>query len=166
MPDNDAAAGMGLPGSGYGDVLWEPSPEVVKRARITGYRRWLAERGVSVGGTAAAGGSPAAGTSPAAAAARDYRQLWQWSVGEPAAFWGSLWDYFGVLGERGDGPVLAGGPMPDASWFPGATLNYARNALRTALTDPARTAVIAAGEDGQPAMLTYGELAAEVARVR
>jgi acetoacetyl-CoA synthetase len=177
MPDNDAAAAPGLPGSGYGDVLWEPSPEVVKRARITDYRRWLGAQGVSVGAAAAPGvsaGGPAAtavggpataGDSPAAAA-RDYGQLWRWSVEEPAAFWGSLWDYFGVLGERGHGPVLAGGPMPDASWFPGATLNYARNALRTALTDPARIAVIAAGEEGHPATLTYGELAAEVARVR
>src|SRR4249920_2240211 len=138
MPDNDAAAGPGLPGSGYGDVLWEPSPEVVKRARITDYRRWLATRGVGVGAAAAPGvsaggpaatavGGPAAAGDGPAAAARDYGQLWRWSVEEPTAFWGSLWDYFGVLGERGHGPVLAGGQMPDASWFPGATLNYARN---------------------------------------
>ena len=148
MPDNEALAGTGLPGNGYGDVLWVPSPEVVERARVTDYRRWLAARGVGVG-------------EPA-----DYHRLWQWSVDEPATFWGSLWDYFGVLGERGGGPVLAGGPMPEASWFPGATLNYARNALRTALTDPTRIAVIARGEEGQQATLTYAELAAEVARVR
>ena len=55
MPDNEALAGTGLPGSGYGDVLWEPSPEVVERARVTDYRRWLAARGVSVGGGAARG---------------------------------------------------------------------------------------------------------------
>src|SRR5437667_6343568 len=151
MRDNEALAGTGRPGSGYGDVLWEPSPELVERARVTDYRRWLAERGV--------------GTGDQAAAAREYHRLWQWSVDEPAAFWGSLWDYFGVLGERGDGPVLAGGPMPGASWFPGATLNYARNALRTALTDPARIAVVARDEEGG-ATLTYAELAAEVARVR
>jgi len=158
MPDNEALAGPGLPGSGYGDVLWEPSPEVVKRARITDYRRWLAARGVSLGEPAAPGAS-------VDALARDYGRLWQWSVDEPAAFWGSLWDYFGVLGERGDGPVLAGGPMPEANWFPGATLNYARNALRTAQTDPTRIAVIARSEQGG-ATLTYAELAAEVARVR
>jgi acetoacetyl-CoA synthetase len=158
MPDNEALAGTGLLGSGYGDVLWEPPAEVVKRARVTDYRRWLAARGVSLGESATVGGS-------VDALARDYHRLWQWSVDEPAAFWGSLWDYFGVLGERGDGPVLAGGPMPEAKWFPGATLNYARNALRTALTDPARIAVVARDEGGG-ATLTYAELAAEVARVR
>src|SRR5689334_7712937 len=70
MPDNEAneaMAGAGPLGSGYGDVLWEPSAEVVKRARITDYRRWLAERGVSIGGPAGQGGSagepPAPGTS-------------------------------------------------------------------------------------------------------
>src|SRR5262249_41024774 len=70
------------------------------------------------------------------------------------------------LGERGDGPVLTGGQMPDVTWFPGATLNYARNALRAAVADPARIAVIGRGEEGQPVTLTYAELAAEVARVR
>ena len=158
MPDNDAAAGAGLLGSGYGDVLWEPSAEVIERARITDYRRWLAARGGSAGGPAERGA--------AGAAARDYGRLWQWSVDEPAAFWGSLWDYFGVLGQRGDGPVLAGGQMPDVTWFPGATLNYARNALRVEHTDPTRIAVIGRGEEGQQVTLTYAELAAEVARVR
>ena len=34
MPmDDDAGVAAGLPGRGYGGVLWEPSPEVVKRAR-------------------------------------------------------------------------------------------------------------------------------------
>jgi hypothetical protein len=107
-----------------------------------------------------------AGETLAAAAARDYHDLWRWSVEQPAAFWGSLWDYFAVLGERGEGPVLTGGPMPGVTWFAGATLNYARNALRTALTDPTRIAVIGRDEEGEPATLTYAELAAEVARVR
>jgi acetoacetyl-CoA synthetase len=161
MPmDDEAGAGTGLPGGDYGAVLWEPSPEGIRRARVTDYRRWLAARGIAPGT-----GEPAGGGSPAAAA-RDYHELWQWSVDQPSAFWDSVWDYFGVLGERGEGPVLAGGPMPDVTWFPGASLNYARNALRAALTDPTRIAVIARDEEGQLATLTYAELAAEVARVR
>src|SRR5581483_9599501 len=80
--------------------------------------------------------------------------------------WDSVWDHFGVLGERGDGPVLAGGQMPGVAWLPGGTLHYAQNALRTAQTDPGRTAVIARDESGHQTTLSYGELAAEVARVR
>jgi acetoacetyl-CoA synthetase len=120
MPRNDEVAR--LLGSDYGEVLWEPGPEVIDQARITQYLRWLAEHhGV---------------------AAADYQDLWEWSVGEPGAFWDSLWEYFGVLGQRGDGPALSG-QLPEATWFPGATLNYARNALRTARTDPGRVAIIA-----------------------
>jgi acetoacetyl-CoA synthetase len=158
MPmDDEVRLAAGLPGRDYGQVLWAPSPEVIERARITGYRRWLAGR--------EPGDGPAAGRPPAGPAS-DYQALWRWSVDSPGAFWGSVWDYFEVLGERGDGPVLAGGPMPDVTWFGGATLNYARNALRAALTDPDRVAVIGAGEDRGTVTLTYGELAAEVARVR
>jgi acetoacetyl-CoA synthetase len=140
------AATEALLGRGYGATLWEPSPDVVERARITHYRRWLAaERGLDLA---------------------SYDELWQWSVTETAAFWESVWDYFGVLGQRGDGPAVTGGTMPGAAWFPGATLNYARNALRAAAEDPGRTAVIARGEDGGQRTLSYRELAAEVARVR
>src|SRR5262249_5912096 len=73
---------------------------------------------------------------------------------------------FDVVGERGSGPVLSGGAMPDVAWYPGATVNYAENALRTATTDPQRVAVIAVNEEGTRTTLTYGELAAEVARIR
>jgi acetoacetyl-CoA synthetase len=150
--DNGVGPESGPLGRDYGEVLWRPGPDLIERARITDYRRWLAsDRGV---------------TLPGGPESTEYRELWDWSVAGPAAFWGSLWDYFGVLGERGEGPVLSGGRMPDVAWFPGATLNYARNALRTAWTDPGRMAVIARGEDGSQTTLTYGELAAEVARVR
>ena len=151
MATNDAtpaATPAGPLTSDYGEVLWEPPAGLAERARISHYRRWLAaERGLPL---------PGAG----------YQPLWEWSVSDPAGFWDSLWDYFGVLGERGDGPVLTGTSMPEVSWFPGATLNYARNALRTALTDPDRVALIACSEDGSRQQISYGQLAAEVARVR
>jgi acetoacetyl-CoA synthetase len=95
----------------------------------------------------------------------DYEPLWEWSVADPAAFWSTIWDYFEVLGDRADGPVLAGTAMPEMHWFEGATLNYARNALRTAWTDPDRTAIIFESERAVARRYSYAELAAEVARV-
>jgi acetoacetyl-CoA synthetase len=133
-----------LTSRGYGAVLWEPDDRTVRNARVTHFIRWLAARG------------PAAGS---------YQDLWQWSVTHPGEFWTALWDYFDVLGDRGDGPALAGEVMPDVRWFGGATLNYARNALRTAWTDPSRTAIIFDNERGDAGSLTYRELASEVARV-
>ncbi|GAA3310498.1 hypothetical protein GCM10020219_016310 [Nonomuraea dietziae] len=88
-----------------GELLWEPTPSVVANAKIT---RYLASVGRA-----------------------DYQDAWQWSVEDPAAFWTSVWDYFGVVGERGDGPVMTG-TMPGVEWFTGSSLNYAENALRRA----------------------------------
>ena len=138
MTGNDAAGGLG-----YGTTLWEPDARTVKNARITRYMRWLADRG---------------------ARAADYGALWEWSVANPGEFWTSVWDYFDVLGERGDGPALVGETMPGVHWFPGATLNYARNALRTAWTDPDRAAIIFDSERDRAGSISYAELAAEVAR--
>src|SRR5690242_15576545 len=134
-----------LTSRGYGAVLWEPDDKTVRDARVTRFMTWLAGRGTLNPG--------------------DYQDLWHWSVTDPAAFWSAVWDYFGVLGDRGDGPALAGQVMPDVQWFGGATLNYARNALRTAWTDPDRTAIIFDSERGRAGSLSYGQLAHEVARV-
>jgi acetoacetyl-CoA synthetase len=143
----DSAAGRG-----YGAILQEPSAEAIERARITDYIRWLGDHSLlgDHGGVRADG----------------YDQLWRWSVTQPADFWTSIWDYFDVLGTRSGGEVLAGGPMPDVTWFAGATVNYARNALRTARTDPDRTAVIYLSEAGHSGSLSYGELERQVANVR
>jgi acetoacetyl-CoA synthetase len=137
-----------LAAQGYGATLWEPDAKTAASARVTRYMRWLADRGAQLGGDPPG-----------------YQDLWEWSVANPGEFWTSVWDYFDVLGERGEGPALTGGPMPGAHWFPGATLNYARNALRAAWTDPDRPAVIFSSERGRGGSLTYAELAAEVARV-
>src|SRR5215472_13472862 len=80
-----SSAGDGLPpalgGRDYGAVLWEPSEQSVRDARITGYAAWLRDgRGLDLA---------------------TYDDVWQWSVAEPGAFWTSIWEYFGVLGRLG-----------------------------------------------------------------
>jgi acetoacetyl-CoA synthetase len=149
--EQSGAAGPASAGRDYGDTLWQPSAQSAASAVVTGYASWLADRGGPVIG--ARDGVPS------------YRELWQWSVDEPAAFWSSVWDFFEVAGRRGDGPVLTG-QLPDVSWFGGTTLNYARNALYRAGLDPAKTAVKYSSEAGHSGQLSYGELRAQVARVR
>jgi acetoacetyl-CoA synthetase len=138
-------------GRDYGDTLWRPSAESAARTVIADYIRWLAGHDGPVVG--AHDGVPC------------YRDLWQWSVDKPAEFWSSIWDFFGVLGTRGAGPVVDG-QMPSVTWFDGSTLNYARNALHRASVEPDRIAVSYNSEAGPGGQLTYGELRAEVARVR
>ena len=79
-------------GEPAGAVLWEPSPERLRRSQLTRYTDWLArERGLRFD---------------------CYEALRRWSVTELEAFWGSIWDYFEVraIVRRGRG---AGRP-PDA----------------------------------------------------
>ena len=132
-------------GRDYGETLWTPTAAVTDRAQITRYIAWLADRGSTQ--------------------VDSYHALWQWSVDEPAAFWSSLWDFFDVRGTRGSGPVLAG-QMPSIKWFEGSVLNYARNALRHADSDPDAVAVRFSAESGRQGELSYGELRREVVRVR
>jgi acetoacetyl-CoA synthetase len=90
--------------------------------------------------------------------------VWRWSVDHPEEFWTSIWDYFDVVGERGDGPVLSGA-MPEATWFAGSSLNYAENALRRRPHDEG-AAFVFVSEDGARQEMTRAELREEVARVR
>src|SRR5206468_11627102 len=122
-----------LTSRGYGAVLWEPDDKTVRNARVTRFMAWL--------------------TANRRPAFNGYEDLWRWSVTDPAAFWSAVWDYFDVLGDRGNGPVLAGEVMPDVQWFPGATLIYVRNAMMTAWTDPDRTSVILVSVRGRVGML-------------
>ena len=148
LPDD----GELLAGRDYGAALWAPDAATIERARITHYARWLRDtRQVSLPDASHHGG---------------YDDLWRWSVADPGRFWVSIWDYFDVLGQRGSGGVLSGGQMPDVTWFAGSTLNYARNALRHARTDPGRIAVSYDSEAGRAGQLSYGELERQVAGAR
>src|SRR5437773_10466131 len=97
-------------GAEEGKILWEPSEELKKSANITRYMRWLAEhRGHSF---------------------ESYEALWAWSVDDLDGFWSSIWEFFEVRSSTPYTNALADRKMPGASWFPGATLNYAEHARR------------------------------------
>lgn len=128
------------------ELLYGPNPAAVTNARVQGYLRWLArEKGLDLGGWAA---------------------LQRWSVESLEDFWGSIWDYFEVIGHSPYTDVLAERRMPGARWFPGATLSYAEHSLRPADATPDEVAVIAHSQTRDPSTLTFAELADEVRRVR
>src|SRR3984957_5405376 len=89
------------------ELLWEPSPERIERATLTRYRDWLGRsRGLRFDG---------------------YPDLWQWSVDDIEAFWGSIAEFFDVRFEDPGSAVLGNREMPGAEWFPGARLSYAEH---------------------------------------
>jgi acetoacetyl-CoA synthetase len=125
------------------EKLWEPPAELVERARMTEYMRWLAaERGLSFDG---------------------YHDLWRWSVSDVEAFWASIWDFFGVRADGGYDRVLSSHEMPGARWFEGTRLNYAEHAF--AGKDDAEPAILHSSELRDLGELTWGELRAQVAAV-
>ena len=59
-----------------------------------------------------------------------YRDLHAWSVAHPDLFWSLVWDFGGVIGNKGERLVADHGKMPGARYLPDATLNFAENLLR------------------------------------
>ncbi len=120
--------------------LWRPSPAAIADANLT---RFAARLGF---------------------APPDYAALYRYSIDRRGEFWQAVWDSCGVVGERGDGPVLEDGEQfPGSRWFPGTRLNFAENLLRH--RDDA-VAIVSVLENGQRRTFTYRELAAATAAFR
>lgn len=132
------------------EVLWRPSPDAGSTTRLGGFLTWVEDRiGVSL---------------------PDYSTAWQWSVDEPGAFWSAVRDHFAlpIVGERipldlGDESPTG---LPGAHWFPGASLNAAEIMLAADGRSDGDLAIIARSQTRDPMTLTFGELRADVARVR
>ncbi len=125
------------------EKLWEPPAELIERARLTEYMRWLAaERGLDLDG---------------------YDDLWRWSVDDVEGFWASIWDFFEVQADGGYDRVLGSREMPGAEWFAGARLNYAEHVF--AGKEDTEPAILHASELRELDQLSWGELRAQVAAV-
>lgn len=93
----------------------------------------------------------------------DYQTLWQWSVAEPDSFWSLVWDFCGVVGDKGATALADRDKMPGARFFPDAQLNWAENLLRKRGDG---TAVIFLDEKGRERSLSSKDLAAAVSRLQ
>ena len=89
----------------------------------------------------------------------DYPTLQRWSVDSPDEFWTALWEFAGVIGERGDVAAEALEQMPGTRWFPRARINFAENLLWRRDTAPA---LIYRDESGRRESMSFGELAQRV----
>ncbi|MCP5415570.1 MAG: acetoacetate--CoA ligase [Chromatiaceae bacterium] len=85
----------------------------------------------------------------------DYQELWRWSIDDIERFWSLLWDYAGLLGEKGSDVLVDGDSMPGAGWFPGARLNYAQHLLRRR---DARDALVFWGEERVRRRISHTQL--------
>ena len=121
--------------------LWRPSDQAIRDSRLTAYTAWLErERGLSFD---------------------SYGELWEWSVSKPEDFWQSIWDRFGVISSGSPTAVVDRMEMPGASWFEGASVNYAEHIFRD--RDEASVAIISASEARPMEETTWGDLRRQVA---
>ena len=117
-----------------GDLLWQP--QEIEKTQIYQFSVYLDDQhGFDWGG--------------------DYERLWQWSVDYPELFWSCLWDWHGIIGDKGKRLLADANKMPGAQFFPDAQINYAENMLQDADDRPA---FIAYGEDGRCTRLTRREV--------
>ncbi len=123
--------------------LWAPSRERVEASAIHKFIGFVMDRG-----------------APALAG---YDELHAWSVAEPAAFWDAIWDFCGVVGEKGARLVENGDAMPGAEFFPDAKLNFAENLLRRTGDGDA---LVFRGEDKVEKRLSWDDLHALVSRMQ
>ena len=127
-------------------VLWRPPDDVLVRSQMGRYLEWLA-----------GSGGPRF---------RAYDEAWRWSVDEPGPFWRSIWDHYDVIAHDPPSGDLVDARMPGARWFPGATLNYAENALRLPGRADDDVVLIGRSQTRGPSALTATELRDAVGRCR
>ena len=135
--------------------LWTPSSD----RRTAGALRRFATR---------AGECGAAVTSADIDTAAYYPALHDWSLREPGAFWELVWDFCGVLGDKGKPPFfVAGDSMLQGRFFADAHLNFAENLLRHGIGREKDIAIRFRDEEcidnGEDSFLTWGELTRRVA---
>jgi acetoacetyl-CoA synthetase len=123
------------------DPLWVPGPGRVAITRLTAFSRQLGRRTESE--------------------FADFRALHASSIIDPRSFWAEIWDFCGIIGDRGDKVAIDLDRMPGARFFPDARLNFTENVLRR--KDDA-VAIFAVTEAGVERRLTYRELGREVSR--
>ncbi|MBT0566204.1 acetoacetate--CoA ligase [Williamsia sp. CHRR-6] len=119
------------------EVLWAPSDERIAASALREYLDWLEDR--------------------EGREFRDHDALWAWSVADLDRSWTSIVDYYEIGLSRPWAQVRTTEAMPRTRWFPGAQLNWAREALRHGRDDQQALVCVREG-DGPTRHVTYTEL--------
>ena len=124
--------------------LWAPLPEEAQRsnmARLISHVDAIGSEGISTA-----------------------QDLHRFSIENAEQFWPALWDFCGLVGDKGNPPFIENpDKMPGARFFPGARLNYAENLLTGAGEGPA---LIFRCEDGTRREISRGDLRIQVSKAQ
>lgn len=62
--------------------------------------------------------------------AGSYQDIWAWSVAQKESFWNDVWDFCGIMGDKGQIVFQEGVDFQSSRFFPDAKINFAENLLR------------------------------------
>ena len=124
--------------------LWTPTQDQVDAAPMTAFAK--------------------AAATKTGVALSSYADLHRWSIEDREGFWNLVWDFCGIVGDKGGERVLVDGDkMPGAAFFPDATLNFAENLLKKTNSGDA---IVFRGEDKVERRLSWSELHALTSRLQ
>ena len=123
--------------------LWQPSAEAIAASPMSDFMAWCSTKfGLDFEG---------------------YDAFYDWSISERADFWSAVWDYCGVIGDKGSIALVDNGHMLDARFFPEASLNFAENLLKE--KGPS-DALVFRGEDKVQYRWSWDDLHATVSKLQ
>ncbi|TIT19422.1 MAG: acetoacetate--CoA ligase, partial [Mesorhizobium sp.] len=123
--------------------LWTPTQDRIDAAPMTAFMKAAAAK---------------TGT-----AFSSYAELHRWSIDDREAFWDLVWDFCGIVGDKGERVLVDGDRMPGAAFFPDARLNFAENLLKKTGSGDA---IVFRGEDKVERRLSWNELNALTSRLQ
>ena len=92
---------------------------------------------------------------------KTYDELHHWSIKSKSQFWEAIWDFFKVIGFKGEEPYIEPlNKMPESKFFPNGKVNYAENMLSGNNTG---LAIVFKSEDKIRKEISWDELRTQVA---
>ncbi len=90
-----------------------------------------------------------------------FNDLHSWSVNNKSDFWSSIWDFFEIIGSKGNVPYIdPENQMPESKFFPNGIVNYAENMLSGNVSG---AAIIFKSEDKIRKEISWKDLKAQAA---
>lgn len=124
--------------------LWQPHEDAIQNSNMMRFMHFINERdGQSLS---------------------DFDGLYQYSLNQAEQFWSLLWDFTGIVGDKGKAPYIENGDqLLEAKFFPHASLNFAENLLRA---EREGDALIFWGEDKVKRKMSWGALKSQVSQMQ
>ena len=63
-------------------ILWKPKDSYIEKTQYFDFCKYLRKNNIFD-------------------CRNDYDKLWEWSIAKPESFWSSLWDWHGIIGDKG-----------------------------------------------------------------